>query len=75
MHLNINCILIIQHRNTINLETDFCYFTFQGVYQIYLTLNIVDDLGNKVTLRFNVTLEAKNDANEGKFFVPHLGGL
>jgi len=51
------------------------YFTLQGEYQIYLTVNIIDDLGNKVTLQFNASIEVKNDGNENHLFVPQLGGL
>lgn len=51
------------------------FFGPEGEYQVYLTLNIVDDLENKLAIQFNITINVKNDGNKKNKFFPHLGGL
>ncbi|RXN05758.1 transmembrane mitochondrial-like isoform X1 [Labeo rohita] len=51
------------------------FFGPEGEYQIYLTLNLVDDLENKLTLQFNITINVKNNSSEKNKLFPQLGGL
>lgn len=51
----------------------FC-FPLQGVYEVYLDVNIVDDAERHLTLRVNVTVQVKSTGSRNAIF-RQLGGL
>lgn len=46
----------------------------QGVYEVYLDVNIVDDAERHLTLRVNVTVQVKSTGSRNAIF-RQLGGL
>lgn len=51
----------------------FC-FPSQGVYEVYLDVNIVDDAEKMLTLHFNITAQVKSPGSKNAIS-GQLGGL